>query len=111
LRRGPAENRADADDSAALLDHLVHTVLCVIGINGVVAESVEVVRRCDASALQSGTHATTLAVVDVAAPVLDTDVAGRKSPRHVAALLVMVSHDDPFGSAASPDGMLGRRRH
>ena len=66
---------------------------------------------CDAGTLESGTNAATLAVMDVAAPFFDTDVAGRKCPRHVAGLLVMVSHDDPFGSAASPDGMLGRRRH
>ena len=42
---GPAENWADADDGTALLDHLVDAVLCVIAVDGVVAEVVEVVRH------------------------------------------------------------------
>ena len=61
---GPAEKWADVDGGSALLDHLVRPVLCVIGIDGIVAQAVEVILVCDASAMEGNSRATTLAVVD-----------------------------------------------
>ena len=55
----------------------------------------------ETSPMQFGTDASAFAVVDPTAPLLDGRLAGENRPRYVAGLLVMVSHGDPFGPAAS----------
>ena len=107
---GPPEKWSQLVGLTALEDHFADPPFGEIDADGVVAE-VEVAGAGEASPTQFGTDAAAFAMLNMTAPLLDGHIAGENRPRHVAGLLVMVSHSDPFGSAASPGEMLGRRRH